>query len=92
MFGLNRIMFMAVLFTWVMVDIASAARPLYVIARRTYDIHKIEAALKKSANALECDVRCGRGQWWVDHDKTGGKSTKLKPWLKAANRAAKKYG
>lgn len=65
----------------------SGPRPFYLVAHRVNDYQDIPEAIRRGANAIECDVREGV----VDHDTTWGAPTRLKTWLVAASNAADKY-
>lgn len=71
-----------------------AQRPVYVIAHHCNAADEVGKAIKRGANAIECDVQYHEGKWMIYHgglDPEGTSPTELDYWLQHVREAAREH-
>jgi len=72
----------------------SYKKPIYIIGHRANDLVDIDRAIMRGANAVECDIRYGSGQFYVSHDLVSPafRDVTLAAWLNEAYWVSERYG
>jgi len=66
-------------------------RPVWIIAHRCNDIRDIAVAVRKGANAIECDVMSSGNDFVVRHGSIDFEVPSLANWLKALTKHARDF-